>query len=314
MTAAGAFLVGPSRIAVLIRTGCRRGIGALRDVAVSAGLPLGPVGRFVHRFKRWIGAAILAVAAIVLFTWSYPTTWVVVWTVVIVLVAFAIREFLDTGAPRPRPLRRRLLRRRPPLRRPPDLAPVPAFAHPPPDRPLAPERAGPDHDQYDDVEQELEQRPQASSQLANAHETPMSAPAGMVVTEMKTPRRALVRASASETMPTTPASTATTAEKKLGVLIRFETGLTPSSKALGWSPKPRTSSEKRKVAATASAKPTSRAIRPCRILGREPWSIARATLVMAPYSGPTTMAATMRIWELVMMPTAPMSPATTRKR
>lgn len=58
--------------------------------------------------------------------------------------------------------------------------------------------------------------PQASSQLANAHETPMSAPAGMVVTEMKTPRRALVRASASETMPTTPASTATTAEKKLG--------------------------------------------------------------------------------------------------
>lgn len=66
---------------------------------MSAGLPLGPVGRFVHRFKRWIGAAILAVAAIVLFTWSYPTTWVVVWTVVIVLVAFAIREFLDTGAP-----------------------------------------------------------------------------------------------------------------------------------------------------------------------------------------------------------------------
>ncbi|MFE2602011.1 hypothetical protein ACFXDI_01490 [Streptomyces mirabilis] len=99
VTAAGAFLIGPSRIAVLIRTGCRRGVGALRDVAVSAGLPLGPVGRFVHRFKRWIGAAILAVAAIVLFTWSYPTTWVVVWTVVIVLVAFAIREFLDTGAP-----------------------------------------------------------------------------------------------------------------------------------------------------------------------------------------------------------------------
>lgn len=99
VTAAGAFLIGPSRVAVLIRTGCRRGIGALRDVTVSAGLPLGAVGRFVHRFKRWIGAAILAVAAIVLFTWNYPTTAVVVWTVVIVLVAFAIREFLDTGPP-----------------------------------------------------------------------------------------------------------------------------------------------------------------------------------------------------------------------
>ncbi|MER5182329.1 hypothetical protein ABT009_28935 [Streptomyces sp. NPDC002896] len=95
VTAVGAFVVGPSRAAVLTRTVCRRGIGAVRDVAVSAGLPLSAVGRFVHRFKRWIGVVILVVAAIVLFTWDYPTTMVVVWTVVIVLVAFAIREFLD---------------------------------------------------------------------------------------------------------------------------------------------------------------------------------------------------------------------------
>ncbi|MEV6940830.1 hypothetical protein AB0N07_02195 [Streptomyces sp. NPDC051172] len=97
VTAVGAFLCGPSRIAVLARTGCRRSIGAVRDVAVSGGLRLGAVGRFVHRFKRWIGVAIVVVAAIVLFTWSYPTTMVVVWTAVIVLVGFAIREFLDTG-------------------------------------------------------------------------------------------------------------------------------------------------------------------------------------------------------------------------
>ncbi|CAL9342215.1 hypothetical protein SUDANB108_00287 [Streptomyces sp. enrichment culture] len=94
-TAAGAFLAGPSRIAVLTRTGCRRGIGGLRDVATSAGLRLGAAGRFVHRFKRWIGAAILVIAAVVLFTWSYPTTAVVVWTAVITLVGFGIREFLD---------------------------------------------------------------------------------------------------------------------------------------------------------------------------------------------------------------------------
>ncbi|MFF8670108.1 hypothetical protein [Streptomyces sp. NPDC015242] len=94
-TAAGAFFAGPSRIAVLTRTGCRRGIGGLRDVATSAGLRLGAAGRFVHRFKRWIGAAILVIAAVVLFTWSYPTTAVVVWTAVITLVGFGIREFLD---------------------------------------------------------------------------------------------------------------------------------------------------------------------------------------------------------------------------
>ncbi|TKT11412.1 hypothetical protein E4U92_02095 [Streptomyces galbus] len=98
-TAAGAFLCGPSRIAVFTRTGCRRGIGGLREVAASAGLRLGPVGRFVHRFKRWIGAAILLIAAVVLFTWSYPTTAVVVWTAVITLAGFAIREFLDAPEP-----------------------------------------------------------------------------------------------------------------------------------------------------------------------------------------------------------------------
>lgn len=102
VTAVGAFLSGPSRVAVGVRTGCRGSLGALRGVAVSAGLPLGAVGRFVHRFKRWIGAVILAAAAIVLFTWDYPTTAVVVWTVVVVLAAFAIREFLDTG-PAPAP-------------------------------------------------------------------------------------------------------------------------------------------------------------------------------------------------------------------
>ncbi|WP_328341624.1 hypothetical protein [Streptomyces violaceus] len=100
-TAVGAFLTGPSRVAVLTRTGCRRSIGGLREVATSAGLRLGAVGRFVHRFKRWIGAAILVIAAVVLFTWSYPTTAVVVWTAVITLVGFAIREFLDAPSAPP---------------------------------------------------------------------------------------------------------------------------------------------------------------------------------------------------------------------
>ncbi|WP_327317075.1 hypothetical protein [Streptomyces sp. NBC_01235] len=97
VTALGAFLVGPSRPAVFTRHFCAKGIGAGREVATSTGLRLGAVGRFVHRFKGWIGAVILAVAAIVLFTWSYPTMAVVIWTAVIVLVAFALREFLDPG-------------------------------------------------------------------------------------------------------------------------------------------------------------------------------------------------------------------------
>ena len=44
VTALGAFLSGPSRIAVFVRKGCRRSIGALRDVAISGGLRLGRSG------------------------------------------------------------------------------------------------------------------------------------------------------------------------------------------------------------------------------------------------------------------------------
>lgn len=98
-TAAGAFLCGPSRVAVFTRTGCSRSIGALRDVAKSAGFRTGPVGRFVHRYKRWVGTVILVIAAVVLFTWTYPTTAVVVWTAVITLAGLAIREFLDDPGP-----------------------------------------------------------------------------------------------------------------------------------------------------------------------------------------------------------------------
>ncbi|MDH6579318.1 hypothetical protein [Kitasatospora sp. MAP5-34] len=97
ITALGAFLIGPSRVAVALRTACRRGVGAVREVLTSHGMGLGPVGGFVHRFKRWIGAAILLVAAVVLFTWSYPSAAVVTWIAVAVLAAFAVREFLDAA-------------------------------------------------------------------------------------------------------------------------------------------------------------------------------------------------------------------------
>lgn len=86
----------------------------------------------------------------------------------------------------------------------------------------------------------------------------------------------------------------------------------PRSNALGWRPKPRTVHENRKVTRMASRNPAVRANRPCRILVPWPWSMPSATLVMAPYSGPTTTAATIRIWELVRIPTAPMTPAMTR--
>lgn len=154
--------------------------------------------------------------------------------------------------------------------------------------------------------------PRTSDQLVNAVETAMSAAAGIVVTEMNTPSRALLRASVSDTIPTIPARVATATEKKFGVLMRLETGRNPRSKASDCSPKPRMTRAKRNVTTMVRRKPVPRAASPPRTMSRWPRSIPSATLTMAPYSGPTTIAATIRICELVTMPTEPISPATTR--
>ena len=64
----------------------------------------------------------------------------------------------------------------------------------------------------------------------------------------------------------------------------------------------------------ARVKPTASAAA-LRIIREESRRVTpNARLRMAPYSGPTTIAPTMRIWELVRIPTAPMSPAMTSSR
>ena len=137
----------------------------------------------------------------------------------------------------------------------------------------------------------------------------MSAAAGMVVTEMNTPMRALARASVSDTTPTIPASTATTTENRFGLLIRSETGRIPSEYSLGVCPDQRIARPNSRVTTTAAENPASRARRP-RSTGRlARLSMPSATPMIALYSGPTTMAPTIRICELVRMPTAPISPA-----
>src|SRR5215813_291103 len=76
--------------------------------------------------------------------------------------------------------------------------------------------------------------PLASCQLENASDTPTSAAAaGMVVTEMNTPMRALALASVRDTTPTSPARMATMTEYMLGVSMRSETGLVPDRNEAG---------------------------------------------------------------------------------
>ena len=61
--------------------------------------------------------------------------------------------------------------------------------------------------------------------------------------------------------------------------------------------------------AMARAKPTANAAALRSIREESRRVTPNARLRMAPYSGPTTIAPTMRIWELVKIPIAPISPA-----
>ncbi|MER7708072.1 hypothetical protein ABTX81_34935 [Kitasatospora sp. NPDC097605] len=99
VVALGAFFVGPSRAAVTVRSVTGHGVAALRASADSAGFRAGPVERFVRRWKRWLGVAVLVVAAVVFVLWDHPTGMVVFWFAVVVLAAFALREFLAPAHP-----------------------------------------------------------------------------------------------------------------------------------------------------------------------------------------------------------------------
>ncbi|MFC5889437.1 hypothetical protein RMN57_05165 [Kitasatospora sp. CM 4170] len=104
VVAIGALMIGPSRVAVTIRSVCGHGVAAVRHAADSAGFHAGPVDAFVRRWKRWIGIMVLLGAAVIFAFWDHPTGMVVFWFAVVVLALFAIREFFAPAYPAGGPL------------------------------------------------------------------------------------------------------------------------------------------------------------------------------------------------------------------
>jgi hypothetical protein len=99
VVALGAYLSGPARFATAVRRYCIAAVSVVRGLFDRTGLGLGPVSPFVHRARSWLAWAVLLIAALVFALWEHPTIAVIVWTTVIVLVAFGILEFLDPSEP-----------------------------------------------------------------------------------------------------------------------------------------------------------------------------------------------------------------------
>lgn len=92
IVALAAWLTGGGRAAKRVHAAWTGGIGAVRT---ATGAELGAVGAWVHRVKTWLNWTVVAVAAVVLLVWNYPTAVVTVWIAVLALLALAVVEFLD---------------------------------------------------------------------------------------------------------------------------------------------------------------------------------------------------------------------------
>ncbi|MEV6973904.1 hypothetical protein [Kitasatospora sp. NPDC093806] len=95
LVALGAWIGGAGRWAGTVRGMWGSGLGAVRNAAERAGLRLGPVGRFVHRWKAWLGWAAVAGAALAFLLWSYPTALVTLCLALGLVAVLAVLEFLD---------------------------------------------------------------------------------------------------------------------------------------------------------------------------------------------------------------------------
>jgi hypothetical protein len=96
--ALGAFLSGPSRLAVRIREGARGLIGGAGRKADQAGWKPGPVGVWVAAHKAGLRIAGVAVAFLVLFVWSSPRPLTLLVLALLLLVYLAAIEFVGRTA------------------------------------------------------------------------------------------------------------------------------------------------------------------------------------------------------------------------
>lgn len=93
VVAIGAWLSGGGRWAGRMTAAWETGIAAVRQaVGVRS---LGPVGPWVHRYRRALRWVVVAGAGLALLLWSYPTGMVVFWIALVAVGVLAVIEFLD---------------------------------------------------------------------------------------------------------------------------------------------------------------------------------------------------------------------------
>lgn len=92
--ALGAYFSGPGRLPRAVRGTTERGADSAARWGDAHGVRTGPVGRWTAAYRRWITLAAVLVVALVFVLWNYPTAWVVVLMVGILLLVLLVLALL----------------------------------------------------------------------------------------------------------------------------------------------------------------------------------------------------------------------------
>jgi hypothetical protein len=104
VVALGAFITGPSRTAIQIRSGLKSGLDWIRNFGERRGVSTGPVGEWTYQHRRGLRIGAVALIAVIFVFWGHPTGLVVILLVVILLVLLGLIELIGRPpAPAARP-------------------------------------------------------------------------------------------------------------------------------------------------------------------------------------------------------------------
>ena len=98
VVALGAFLTGPSRTAIQIRSGLKSGTNWIRTFGERRGVSTGPVGEWTYLHRRILRISAVALFALIFVFWGQPTLLVVILLVVLLLVVLGLIELIGRPA------------------------------------------------------------------------------------------------------------------------------------------------------------------------------------------------------------------------
>jgi hypothetical protein len=102
VVALGAFITGPSRMAIQIRSALKSGMDWIRNFGERRGVSTGPVGEWTYSHRRVLRISAVALFALIFVFWGQPDLLVVIVLVVLLLVVLGLIELIGRPPAEPR--------------------------------------------------------------------------------------------------------------------------------------------------------------------------------------------------------------------